>query len=499
MSHLQNSDRPQRLPSSPVHVKCEYGLKGCTRVAVYARVSTNNLSQELSLESQMTGFTSLINSRPDMELVRIYADEGVTGTSAAKRTQFLQMIRDAEAGLFDTIMTRSISRFARNTVECLEYVRRLKEIGINIFFQKENLDTSSVVSEMLLTVLAAFAQEESRSISENVKWGIRRRFEIGEARWCPTYGYRYEKEEIVVCRQEAAVVEEMFTLYLHGMSATVIANALNASQIPSPRGTAWTVTTVMQILKNVKYQGDMILQKYVTIDHMSHRSIINDRSSVPSYYVRNSHVPIIDRHTFGQVQRIAELKSPRGERSLYPYADAEIICPFCGNHMEPRLMHVQKQKRAICCFGEGGCRNFSVKTWMLDKCILSAFNNLSPHDIQGSGETARRMRMHLSEAHPQSVEYYFLDDLIKRILFSYERPAQRQKSMASWRMVIEWKCGIRSKVVLPVSHQDTEDPVHVAELYTRYLSRISSGEYIPAHPRNRRERIMAEERVVTER
>ena len=162
------------------------------RVAVYARVSTDQEIQQSSLAEQMKAFRAKIAEHPGWALVDVYADEGISGTSVKKRKAFLRMMEDCEAGKVDYVMTKSISRFARNTVECLSYVRRLQSIGVQVFFEKEGIDTGTAVSEMLLTVLAAFAQEESRSISENLKWGIRKRFAKGVGRWTPTYGFRQD-------------------------------------------------------------------------------------------------------------------------------------------------------------------------------------------------------------------------------------------------------------------------------------------------------------------
>ena len=282
------------MTAEPKRIKCSNmagrpGMRAVRRIAVYARVSTALETQQLSLESQMVGFQKKIAENPGWQLVEVYADEGITGTSVRRRGQFLKMIADAKAGKFDTIMTKSISRFARNTVECLAFERELKEHGVNIIFEKENLDTSTAISEMLLTVLAAFAQEESRSISENLKWGIRKRYERGQFRWCATYGYRLDEEKnIVIEPEEAEIVRMIFDLYRRGGSAPDIAEELNAAGVSSPRGKTWTPTTVLFILKSEKYVGDMILQKYFTLDHIKHKTVRNDKESVAKYKKLNT-------------------------------------------------------------------------------------------------------------------------------------------------------------------------------------------------------------------
>lgn len=242
-------------------------------------------------------------------------------------------------------------------------MRHLQSIGVQLYFEKEGLDTATSVSELILTVMAAFAQEESRSISENLKWGIRKRFESGESRWTKTYGYRKTKDgEIVIEPDEAAIVRMIFKMYQYGIPMTDILDELTFIQAPSARGKqTWNKTALKYLLENEKYIGDMRLQKWVSVDHISHRSVRNDSTVIPVYNVRNHHVPIIDRHTYQQVQRIMELKSPHGEYSRYPYFDTNIVCPLCGKKMIPRVMKVNSHKRILGCFDVDGCRGYAVK------------------------------------------------------------------------------------------------------------------------------------------
>ena len=483
------------------------------RVAVYARVSVGNEETEMSLTSQMKGFTKIINENPSMTLAHVYADEGITGTSARKRKEFLHMIKDAEDHKFDTIMTKSISRFARNTVLCLQTVRDLKDLGINVIFLKENIDTANIMSEMLLTVLAAFAQNESFSISENVKWGIRKRYERGEVRWSAIYGYRSVNKQIVIEEPEAEVVRWIYESYRTGDSVTEITARLNEKGIASPRGKNWTSTSVLGILSSERYVGDTILQKFVSTDHISHKCIRNEKELypehmdlVPSYYVRNTHPAIVDRRTHEQVQRILELRSPRGECSQYPYEDAEIICPCCGKKLTTRLMHVQKEKKAMACFGEGGCHGFAVKTWMLNEVLRAAFDELD--EIPGNGEGAKRMRAMKEAGTPDAIEYSFLADAVKRITFiphpgtrmqNHKKGPATEEKTCDWDVVIDWRCGLTSTLPLPIDERYSEEPMHVAEMYDRYLERIKTGDYIPTRPKNQRERKMKEAQRIVKR
>lgn len=428
------------------------------RVAIYARVSTDQEIQIHSLEEQMKAFKARIAQHPGWKLVDVYADEGITGTSVRKRKAFLRMMEDCEAGRIDYIMTKSISRFARNTVECLSYVRHLQSIGVQLYFEKEGIDTATAVSEMILTVMAAFAQEESRSISENLKWGIRKRFEEGKTRWTPVYGYRKtESGEIVIDPDEAAIVRLIFEMYRHGRSIPDILAELEHMDIPSVRGRQrWTATAVKYLLQNEKYIGDLRLQKWVSIDHISHKSMMNDSAVVPVFYVRNHHIPIIDRHTYKQVQRIMELKNPRGEYSRYPYCDTNFVCPLCGKKMVTKVLKSNGHKRIIGCFDDGGCRGYAIKANLADAALLEAYNTLEVKE--NASEDMERM-LEIKEESPKldSIQYYWLDDLVRRVEFAGDT------------MKVFWQCGLYNEAALHAVN--AAEPTHVAEIYRNYVER----------------------------
>lgn len=445
------------------------GIRKDVRVAVYARVSTDQEMQLHSLEEQKKAFLMRIAQYSGWTLVDVYADEGVSGTSVKKRKEFLRMMQDCEAGKIDYVMTKSISRFARNTVECLSYVRYLQSIGVQLYFEKEGIDTAVAVSEMILTVMAAFAQEESRVISENLKWGLRKRFERGESRWTKTYGYRKnEKGEIEPVLEEAAIVQMIFWRYQQGVSLPDILEELKRREIPSARGRqSWNKTALKYLLQNEKYVGDMRLQKWVSVDHISHKSVKNDASVVPSYYVRDHHNPIVDRHTFEQVQRIMELKAPHEEYSRYPYQDTNFICPLCGKKMIPKVMKANTHKRIIGCFDTDGCEGYAVKSYLVDAALLEAYHSLqieslqikSPRIKSESKSEAIQQMLESKRTHPsmESVQYWWLDDLVERVEFGTEI------------MIVFWKCGQASEV--PLHGSKTEEPMHVAELYRNFLIR----------------------------
>lgn len=434
------------------------------RVAVYARVSTDQEIQLHSLEEQMKAFRAKIAQHPGWMLVDVYADEGISGTSVKKRKEFLRMMEDCEAGKVDYVMAKSISRFARNTVECLSYVRHLQSLGVQLYFEKEGLDTATAVSEMILTVMAAFAQEESRSISENLKWGIRKRFEKGESRWTKTYGYRKTKDgEIVIEPDEAAIVRMIFKMYQYGIPMPDILDELNFMQAPSARGKqGWNRTALKYLLENEKYIGDMRLQKWVSIDHISHKSVRNDSTVIPVYNVKNHHVPIIDRHTYEQVQRIMELKNPHGEYSRYPYFDTNFVCPLCGKKMVPKTMKVHSNGRIIGCFGEGGCKNYAVKSYLVDAALLNAYNTLEVKVKKRTVAMQRMLEIKAESPKLDTVQYYWLDDLVEHVEFKGDT------------MQVFWKCGLTSEIAMNIP--DTEKPEYIAERYLTLQTRAMQSE-----------------------
>lgn len=436
------------------------GTLKTVRVAVYARVSTDMEIQLHSLEEQMRSFQTKIAQHPGWTLVDVYADKGISGTSVKKRTEFLRMMKDCEESKVDYVMTKSISRFARNTVECLSYVRHLQSMGVQLYFEKEGLDTATAVSELILTVMAAFAQEESRSISENLKWGIRKRFEAGEARWCATYGYRKGADgEIVIEPDEAAIVRMIFKMYQYGITMPDILEELNFMRAPSARGKeAWNKTALKYLLQNEKYIGDVRLQKWISVDHISHKSVPNDSTVVPIYNVKNHHVPIIDRHTFLQVQRIMELKTPHGEYSRYPYFDTTFVCPYCGKKMIPKTMKTNSFGRIIGCFGVDGCQKYAMITSLVDAALLEAYNTLKIKEKKRSAEMARILEIKEESPKMETVQYYWLDDLIDRVEFKDDT------------MKVFWKCGLTNKVdmIIPKNRK----PEVIAKRYCAMQERI---------------------------
>ena len=275
------------------------------RVAAYCRVSTDSDEQAGSYETQVAHYTEYIARNPDWELAGIYADEGISGTNTKKREQFNAMIDDCMAGKIDKVITKSISRFARNTLDCLKYVRLLKDKNIAIIFEKENINTLEASGELLLTIMASLAQQESESISQNVKLGLRFRYQEGKVQVNHNNFLGYTKDEngkLVVDEQEAKVVRRIYREYLEGYTFGDIARGLEADGIlTGGKRKKWHESTIQGILQNEKYIGDALLQKTITIDFIEKTRIRND-GSVPQYYVKESQEAIIPRDIFTMVQ-----------------------------------------------------------------------------------------------------------------------------------------------------------------------------------------------------
>ena len=311
------------------------------KVAAYCRVSTDSEEQASSYEVQVAHYTQFIQKNPEWELAGIYADDGITGTNTKKREEFNRMIQDCMDGKIDMIITKSISRFARNTLDCLKYIRELKEKNIPVFFEKENINTMDSKGEVLLTIMASLAQQESQSLSQNIKLGLQYRFQNGEVRVNHSRFLGYTKDEegnLVIEPAEAEVVKRIYREYLEGASLLQIGRGLEADGILTGAGkTKWRPETLKKILQNEKYIGDALLQKTYTVDFLNKKRVQN-KGIVPQYYVENSHEPIIPRDLYMQVQeemiRRANLHSGANRKKrVYSskYALSSIVyCSKCG-------------------------------------------------------------------------------------------------------------------------------------------------------------------------
>jgi site-specific DNA recombinase len=320
------------------------GSNELRRVAAYARVSTNTDEQYSSYEAQVNYYMKFIQEKPDWTYVNVYADEGITGTNTRRRVEFNKMITDALAGQIDLIITKSISRFARNTLDTISYVRKLKDKGIEVYFEKENLWTLDPKSELILTIMASIAQEESRSISQNVTWGKRVSFQKGKVSFAydSFLGYRKENDKLVIDEDEAVIVKMIYRMFLaEGKSIMTIAKHLTSQNVKTPTGKSakWSYKTIKSILTNEKYKGDALLQKRFTDNYLNH-SLIKNTGQIPQYYVENNHPAIIDKEMWDIVQIELEKRLAMGQQ--YSSSDifaSKLICEDCGGFYGKKKWH----------------------------------------------------------------------------------------------------------------------------------------------------------------
>lgn len=315
------------------------------RVAAYARVSTEQDEQQNSYEAQVDYYTRYITNNPNWIFVGVFSDEGISGTNTKKREGFNRMIEFALNGEIDLILTKSISRFARNTVDTLKTVRELKSVGVEVVFEKENLHTMDPKCEVMLTIMSSLAQEESRSISENVRWGIHKSMQDGKVNLAYAHFLGYQKgpdgrPEIV--EEEAAIVRDIYEMYLAGKSIQAIADTLTKRNIPTPAGRErWSISTVRSILSNEKYKGEALLQKTYTADYLT-KEVRKNNGEMMSIRVRKSHEAIIDPETFDYVQELLQARKNRKAKvqSKHPFA-GRIICGDCGGFYGHKVWRVR--------------------------------------------------------------------------------------------------------------------------------------------------------------
>ncbi len=371
------------------------------RVAAYCRVSTDSEEQLTSYTNQMKVYTEMIASNKEWEFAGLYADEGISGTRADKRPQFQKMIDDCHKGKIDMIITKSVSRFARNTVDCLDYVRSLKEIGVGIYFEEQNIDTLKSDSELYLVIYAGFAQSESESISKNITWTHRKNFEEGKVIFSYNRMLGYKKGEDgnpEIVPAEAAIVERVFDMYLSGKSTYEISDILQGENIKIPgKKITFNKSTIARMLKNEKYCGDAILQKTVTLDPISKRRKPND-GEAPMWLVENSHPAIVTREKFNKVQEeTARRKTllPQSRKSALTasgkyskYALTEVMmCGECGSRYKRVTWNIRGKRRIVwrCMsrldYGKKYCtESITVDEQALQRAIVRALNRFNIED-----------------------------------------------------------------------------------------------------------------------
>jgi len=313
------------------------------RVAAYARVSSGKDAMLHSLSAQVSQYSQMIQNHPGWEYAGVYADEAKTGTRQDSREQFNRLLEDCRSGLVEMIITKSISRFARNTVTLLSVIRELKALGVDVFFEEQNLHTMSADGELMLTVLGSYAQEESLSASENQKWRIRKNFSEGKPWDATILGYRIGDEGYVVEEGEAAIVRRIYEMYLSGKGMQAIVNTLNAERVQTRFSRSWHISTIHHILTNPTYTGNLILQKTFRADHLTKKTLKNV-GQLPRYIISNAHDAIISQETFDRAQAIREERAARFTKpeqchtARYLYSGL-IVCASCGAHYRRKVTH----------------------------------------------------------------------------------------------------------------------------------------------------------------
>ena len=367
------------------------------RVAAYCRVSTDKDDQANSYESQKLYFEQKIDSNKDWELVDIYADKGISGTNTNKRIDFNRMMRDAKTGKIDRIITKGVSRFARNKVDILQYTRELKSLGVSVLFINDNIDTFDSDGELRLTIMASIAQEESRKTSERVKWGQKRQMEKGVVFGRNILGYHLENGILTVNEEEAKLVRHIYSKYLEGKGLHIIANELREEGYKTKNGKSeWTNKSIRTILQNEKYVGDLLQKKTITPDFLTHKKKYN-MGEEEMVYIRDHHEPIIDRETFDFVQAEFKRKSENYKESMSRHSNryafsGKIKCGHCGrSYVATFRKRKDGSKRKVWkCFNKNkngaihevngemiGCDNKEIGNDILECAVLQALNEIS--------------------------------------------------------------------------------------------------------------------------
>ncbi len=315
------------------------------RVAAYCRVSGGSEDQLNSYQAQMTYYSHKFEDSTTEELVDLYADEGITGTRDDKRDEFQRLMKDCRRGKIDRIYTKSISRFARNTKDCLKNLRELKALGITVIFEKENIDTANMTDEIMITILGGLAQEESVSISQNIRWGIEKKMKNGTfIQPTAPYGYQMKNQTLVICEEEAKIVRFIFSAYLAGYGIRSIQEMLNASEDTKLNHSEWKYDSIRYILSNEKYTGNSLWHKFCMTDTLPYRKIVN-RGHKPQYYSSETHPAIISEEEFEKVKLLMKMKRSEKTELDSPFK-RKLFCKECGSMF--RIKHIRGKTYWIC-------------------------------------------------------------------------------------------------------------------------------------------------------
>ena len=405
------------------------------KVAAYCRVSTDSDAQLESLDAQKTHYENYISSRDDWEFVGLYYDEGISGTKKEKRYELMRMINDCEAGKIDFVITKSISRLTRNTADCLELVRKLLDLNIPIFFEKENINTGSMESELFLSLLSSMAEDESTSISENSKWSIQKRFQNGTYKISyPPYGYANDNGQMVVVPEQAIVIKRIFHEALLGKGTRAIATSLNKDSIPTKRGGSWSAGTINGILKNEKYTGDVIFQKTFSDSQFNRHT---NRGEMDQYYMQDHHEALISHEDFDKVQAMIEQRAKEKgntreqDKYLKRYEfSGKVICGECSNTFKRRVHNSTHQKyTAWCCNTHIENKNACSMLYVRDDVIKTAFITMINKLIFGNNILLKPLAENLKN-HTEDRRLLRIQQIQKELLQNTEKRETMQKLMA---------------------------------------------------------------------
>lgn len=415
----------------------EKQLPKVIRVAAYARVSSDKDAMLHSLSSQVSYFSKMIQSHDSWKYVGVYSDEGMTGTKI-KRDGFTRMLQDAKAGKIDIIITKSLSRFARNTVDCLRTIREMKAINVDIYFEEQNIHTLSSNGEFLISLLAGYAQEESRQCSENTLWRVRKNFAEGKPYGgASMLGYKLEKGKFTVAPEEAAIVRKIFDLYLAGNGFCKICRILTDEGIKSYTGKAWNKSVIGEVISNVTYTGNLCLQKTFRENHITKRTKKN-KGEKPMYIVEDNHEPIIAKEIFDKAQEIRKSKAVGKSRKrngpAYPFTGL-IRCGECGRLFKHKTT---KYYDSWCCsqydeLGKAYCASRKIRDDVLRKACAEALG-IDSFDEKTFKESIERIDAH----NGNRLVFHFVDGTTKEII--WDNPSRRD----SWTDEMKLKAKERS-------------------------------------------------------
>jgi len=388
------------------------------RVAAYARVSTDLEDQQTSFKSQQQYYLNKIMSNPKWTFVEVYADEGISGTRAEKRGNFMRLIKDATDGKIDLILTKSISRFARNTLDTLKYVRLLKELQVAVIFEEENINTLDMAGELLLTVLSSVAQQESETISSHIKLGLKMKKERGEiVGFVSCYGYKYDykTKKMTIIPEEAEIVRYIFKKYLNGYGSKTIAQQLEREGVLSPNGLKkWSDSTILGIIKNEKYIGDVEQGKTYVPNVITHKKAKNNGEE-DKYYIKDHHEPIISREDFERAQNIRKGRNNFIETSKYNSSrsvfSGRLWCGFCGDKVGRRKTYKDAKWECLAAFKQARLycpSSKSIREDILEKCFMESYHMLTAND----GIAIENFINNIRESSQTAVNYTMKDKLM---------------------------------------------------------------------------------------